>query len=138
MALLKSRLKQILRPYWIKLLVFRNILRSLLDILGDPFIRRKFFFVQDQMASNQNMNALYEKDFSLAYERGVVAGGKDLRHRLRIHQAIWCAMTAKYVEGDFVELGTGRGVTFSAILKYLEGADSMQTRSVFLKVSKMS
>ena len=36
----------------------------------------------------------------------------------RIHQAIWATSIAIGNEGDWVELGTGRGFTMSAVLKF--------------------
>lgn len=106
--------------------------KRFVDILGSPFIRRKFAFVQDQMATNQNMSALHEENFNIAYARGIQSTGNDICIRLRTHQAIWCAMIARHIDGDFVELGTGRGFTFSAILKYLDFFGAVQKKRVFL------
>ena len=38
----------------------------------------------------------------------------------RVHQAIWAAHTALHVEGDLIELGTGRGFMMSAVLESIE------------------
>ena len=130
--ILNQHFKGFLRPYWLKFLWLKKVFGRLIDILGVPFIRRKFVFVQDQMATNQNINALYEKNFNFAYERGIESAGKDLRIRFRTHQAIWCAMLAVHIDGDFVELGTGKGFTFSAILKYLEFFNSESKKRIFL------
>jgi hypothetical protein len=46
----------------------------------------------------------------------VAASGWDYKVPYRIHQALWCSRQAQKVKGDFVELGTGRGFTMSAIL----------------------
>lgn len=55
--------------------------------------------------------------FLKAYARAVQAGGWDYNIPYRVHQALWCANLALKVEGDFVELGTGRGFIMSAILE---------------------
>jgi hypothetical protein len=54
--------------------------------------------------------------FRRAYDRAVAAAGWDYDIPWRIHQALWCSHIAQKVDGDFVEVGTGRGFIMSAVL----------------------
>jgi hypothetical protein len=92
---------------------------SILKKINEYVLSRYYNYCFDNMATNQNMTAILTDQFQRAYQRGVLAAGKDLKIPLRVHQAIWCAQNALNVEGDFVELGTGRGFIFSAIMEYL-------------------
>jgi hypothetical protein len=58
-----------------------------------------------------------EPRFRKAYARAVRASGWDYNIPWRVHQALWCAQVAQGTEGDFVELGTGRGFIMSALLE---------------------
>ena len=132
MGSFKQKIKIFIKPIYLCFLKIRNFFRRIIDIIGLPFIRRKFSFVQDQMASNQNMSALETEAFNKAYLRGVKAAGRDINIKLRTHQAIWCSLSALNVEGDFVELGTGKGFTFSAVMEYLTIFGYQNNKNVFL------
>lgn len=70
--------------------------------------------------------------FRKAYARSVRAAGWDFKIPYRVHQALWCARLARKVEGDFVELGTGRGFIMSAVLEdYPDWAASGRTAHLF-------
>ncbi len=98
---------------------FLRPLRILLTSVEDYFIQRRFKYNFDNMATSQNLAELESGDFRDAYHRAILAADRDLHIPLRIHQAIWCAEYAMKIPGDFVELGTGRGFTFSAIMAWL-------------------
>jgi len=70
----------------------------------------------DGIATRHNVNFIREQRFHKAYSRAVAAAGWDYRIPFRVHQALWCSRLAQKVEGDFVELGTGRGFIMSAVL----------------------
>ena len=55
--------------------------------------------------------------------------GSDYGFEFRIHQALWCASTADKT-GIFVELGTGKGFTFSAVAEFL--AQNKETTECYL------
>lgn len=57
-----------------------------------------------------------EAGFRRAYARAIKASGWDYQIPYRIHQALWCSRLAQKVQGDLVELGTGRGFVMSAVL----------------------
>ncbi len=70
--------------------------------------------------------------FKNAYARAVVAGGFDYGIPYRVHQALWCSRIAQKLEGDFVELGTGRGFMMSAVLAdYTNWASSNRSLHLF-------
>jgi O-methyltransferase len=56
--------------------------------------------------------------FIEAYAKGLGLQDEDLKSYNRIHQTIWATSVAMQNEGDWVELGTGRGSQMSATLKY--------------------
>ena len=68
------------------------------------------------MATRHNDGFRRDARFRKAYDRAVSASGWDYGIPYRIHQALWCSRQAQKVDGDFVELGTGRGFVMSAVL----------------------
>jgi hypothetical protein len=82
-------------------------------------VRRSYKYCFDNLATNNNLDVLISEDFLCAYDRAIVKVGSDLKIPLRVHQTIWCAQYALGIGGDFVEIGTGEGFTFSAIMEYL-------------------
>jgi O-methyltransferase len=70
----------------------------------------------DGIATRHNDGFRLDPRFGRAYDRAVLAAGWDYGAPYRIHQALWCSHQAQKVAGDFVELGTGRGFTMSAVL----------------------
>jgi hypothetical protein len=71
----------------------------------------------DGITTIHNQGFRKAPEFERAYARAVSAAGWDFDIPYRVHQAIWLAKQALKVEGDFVELGTGRGFIMSAILE---------------------
>jgi hypothetical protein len=78
----------------------------------------------DGMATFHNDSFRHHPSFRKAYERAVSAAGWDYEIPYRVHQALWCSLQAQKVDGDFVELGTGRGFMMSAILADFQSWDS--------------
>ena len=70
----------------------------------------------DGITTRHNDGFQKTEAFQRAHARAVAAAGWDYDIPYRLHQALWCSRTARKVEGDFVELGTGRGFVMSAIL----------------------
>jgi len=70
----------------------------------------------DGVTTLANMGFRETPEFRNAYARGLKAAGWDYVIPYRLHQALWCAHQAGKVQGDFVELGTGRGFVMSGVL----------------------
>jgi len=73
---------------------------------------------QDGLWSVHNHDFMTEQKFAQAYERGCRADGDHGIH-WRIHIAIWSAVTALRLPGDFVECGVNKGFVSSAIMEYV-------------------
>jgi len=92
-------------------LFFRNLLRKKrIDTLENYHHRL------DGIATRHNDGFRYDTRFRKAYDRAVAASGWDYGVPYRVHQVLWCSRQAQKVDGDFVELGTGRGFMMSAVL----------------------
>jgi hypothetical protein len=85
----------------------------------------------DGIATRHNVDFMHEERFQKAYRRAVAASGWDYGIPFRVHQALWCSRQAQKVEGDFVELGTGRGFMMSAVLADFHNWETAQ-RSLHL------
>lgn len=116
-ASLPAALKPIALLLRLIYLGLQNILRKLTGgaLLSDYPHR------SDRMATKSIVGFQDDERFRHAYQRAVVAGGWDFGIPYRVHQALWCSRNAQKVEGDFVELGTGRGFIMSAVLQDFEG-----------------
>jgi hypothetical protein len=93
------------------------------------FILKKYFILvsvntiypykQDRSLWTSYLSTFRENPrFIEAYAKGLELQDKDLKSYNRIHQSIWATSVAMQNEGDWVELGTGRGFQMSATLKY--------------------
>lgn len=74
---------------------------------------------QDGLQSIHNHDFMLDPSFCKAYERGILANGKDFRWHWRVHVGLWAAYSASKLRGDFVECGVNRGFLSSAIMEYL-------------------
>jgi Macrocin-O-methyltransferase (TylF) len=103
-----ERMPKLARPL---ALLVRNLLRKTeIDKLEN--YHHRF----DGIATRHNDGFRNDPRFRKAYDRAVSASGWDYGVPYRVHQALWCSRQAQKVDGDFVELGTGRGFTMSAVL----------------------
>jgi len=77
-------------------------------------------FTADGLTTSHDSTFVNDAVFQQAYARAVKAVGSDWDIPWRTHVALWAADACKSIPGDFVELGTGRGWMFSAILSSLD------------------
>ena len=76
-------------------------------------------YKQDRgLLTNYLSTFLQNPKFIDAYAKGIELQDQDPKSHNRIHQSIWATSISLKSEGDWVELGTGRGFTMSATLKY--------------------
>ncbi len=71
-------------------------------------------------------------DFIDAYAKGIELLDEDPKSCYRIHQATWATSIALKNEGDWVELGTGRGFTMSAVLRYHKKKWNQSSKNLWL------
>ena len=74
----------------------------------------------DGVATRHNCSFMTDEIFIKSHARGMKAAGFGSDLPFRVHQAIWASGTALQVEGDLVELGTGRGLVMSAVLESIQ------------------
>jgi hypothetical protein len=72
---------------------------------------------EDGIVTARNSDFRNDPHFKRCYARAIKASGWDYDIRYRVHQALWCSALAKAVQGDFVEIGTGRGFVMSALME---------------------
>jgi hypothetical protein len=70
----------------------------------------------DWVETPHNKSFILEPNFKLGYNLACKNIGEDFRIPWRIHQAIWAAHHCLKIEGDFVELGTGKGFVMQSVL----------------------
>ena len=85
----------------------------------------------DGVATRHNCSFMTSEIFVKSHARGVKAFDFESNLPFRVHQAIWAAHTALHVEGDLIELGTGRGFMMSAVLESIENWKELD-RNVWL------
>ncbi len=108
-----SRLPRSIQP--LAVIVREGLVRPLLarahrETLAD------FHHVLDGIATKHIDRFRENPRFKAAYARAVQSAGWDYAIPYRIHQALWCSHQAQKIPGDYVEIGTGRGFTMSAVL----------------------
>jgi O-methyltransferase len=106
-----SRIGRLPKPAQPVALLLRNLLRR-----READKLENYHHRFDGIATRHNDGFRQNPRFRRAYDRAVTASGWDYGAPYRIHQALWCSHQAQKVPGDFVELGTGRGFTMSAVL----------------------
>ena len=102
--------------------VKQTTLRSFKSIYRKYYSENPYFYEYkfDNIATKSNMNFVNELNFVRCHKKSIEYGGRDYCIYLRVHQALWCASVAQKIEGDFVELGTGRGYIFAAVSEALK------------------
>ena len=117
-------------------LIVRNLRKNrteLRDITGWDTVR-VWRYCTAMFATKHNVSFMDSPRFQVAYAAATEAGRLDHWNagmHFRIHQALWCADHGIKLGGSLVELGTGRGMTFSAILAASENWEDLSSQ-VFL------
>jgi hypothetical protein len=111
-------------PFGILALLIRNALHNRSEYRGVGKWRTftVWSYATTRFATQHNVGFLDNPDFQRSYDRAVAAAGDDWWNvglHFRLHQAIWCAQHCMTIPGDFVELGTGRGMTMAGVLEAL-------------------
>ena len=84
------------------------------------------------LLTNYSSTFLQNPRFLDAYAKGIEIQDHDPKSHNRIHQSIWAASISIKNEGDWVELGTGRGFTMSATLKYHKEKWNQSSKNLWL------
>ena len=72
------------------------------------------------------------QQFISAYNFGIALLDEDPGSKYRMHQAIWATSVAITNNGDWIELGTGRGFTMSGVLHYHQKKWNAVSNNCFL------
>jgi len=86
----------------------------------------------DSFSTPHNKGFFDTAEFQSAYSKSVEVTGFDYRIPWRVHQALWAAQSTINLDGDIVEVGTGRGFIMAAVADYLSGAPTPRTKEVWL------
>ena len=83
--------------------------------------RSREHYARDGLFTVHNQSFRSDPVFAQAYARGVQASdGVDPEMEWRVHVALWAAVNAARVPGDFVECGVNAGFVSSAIMQRLD------------------
>ena len=84
------------------------------------------------LLTNYLSTFLQNSKFLDAYAKGIELQDQDPKSHNRIHQSIWATSVAIKNEGDWVELGTGKGFVMSATLKYHKEKWNQSSKNLWL------
>lgn len=85
----------------------------------------------DGLSTSHTPGFLDDPDFAAAYRKGTETAGEDYLWHWRVHVALWIARQAATLEGDFVDLGAGRGFLAAAIQHVLDWPIDQRTYWMF-------
>ena len=92
----------------------------------------KLNYAHDGLYTIHNADFMKELSFKHAYERAKETGSwGGLNIEWRVHICLWLASQGARLEGDFVECGTNRGGTATAILTYLADDRNFQKKTFY-------
>jgi Macrocin-O-methyltransferase (TylF) len=101
---------------------FKHWVRHWLESRGYALFntRSDDYYARDSLFTANSDHFRQEPEFRQAYARGLKAScGVDPRMEWRIHVALWAALAAVRIPGDFVECGVNAGFVSSAIMQRL-------------------
>ena len=82
----------------------------------------------DWIRTPHNTSFMSEESFIKGYRTAIELVGSDYNIPWRVHQAQWAAHSCMHVEGDFVELGTGRGFVMLSVLGSFSNWESLNKK----------
>lgn len=113
-----------------------NYKKQLFFIVCNKILRLKNFYkydsIPDSVISANNKNFINNNAFKDSYNFAVNFVGEDFRIPFRVHQAIWAVSNSLSIEGDIVELGTGRGFIISSVLNYFQNSERFNDKNIIL------
>ncbi len=82
----------------------------------------------DWIRTPHNTSFMSEESFIEGYSTAIELVGNDYNIPWRVHLAQWAAHSCMHVEGDFVELGTGRGFVMLSVLGSFSNWESLNKK----------
>ena len=106
----------------------KPLLKRLLAFAGYALVNTRRYYACDGLNTLHNDSFRRDPAFRDAYARGLRANqGIDPQWEWRAHVAMWTAMNAVRIAGDFVECGVNNGFISSAIMQRLNWQDGGKT-----------
>jgi len=93
-------------------------------------ITKKYKYSFDNIKSNNNLYFFDDTDFINIYNNAKSLLNFKPEIPLRVHQALWCANYCTSIDGDIVELGTGKGFLFFNILS--NHGKQLESKNIYL------
>ena len=112
--------------------VLARVLRALLKIDDQVPLSLRFNYARDGLFTIHNTDFMNDLRFRQAYGKAKETGswgGADIEWR--VHVCLWLASQGAKLDGDFVECGTNRGGTATAILTYLAENQNFQKKTFY-------
>ena len=101
--------------------MLKSLIRKLAATFDVALVDVQKNYGQDGMFTAHYPRFHSDPRFQPAYKRGIKASlGIDPKFEWRVHVALWSALKALSVSGDFVECGVNAGFISSAIMNYLD------------------
>jgi hypothetical protein len=82
----------------------------------------------DWVLTPHNKSFINDVNFQNGYSTAIKNIGFDYRIPWRVHQAIWAANHCLSIDGDFVELGTGKGFIMQSVLGSFENWNTVNKK----------
>ena len=92
----------------------------------------KYNSIPDSVITSNNLSFFEDPNFKKSYFYAVDFVNDDYRIPFRVHQAIWAISNSQYIDGEILELGTGKGFIMSAVLKYFENKQWFISKKIYL------
>lgn len=100
--------------------------KNLIEKIGRRLIELSSCPPPDWVETPHNKKFVEDPCFKQGYNLACKNIGEDYRIPWRVHQAIFCANHCTKIEGDFVELGTGKGFIMQSVLGSMSNWNSLK------------
>jgi O-methyltransferase len=98
---------------------------------GRALVQGPLTYNTDGLATQHNCEFIKDPKFAAAYAFGMTDGPQGRHLEWRVHMALWTAVQAAQLPGDFIECGVNTGIVSGAIMTYLDFA-KLSDRSYYL------